>query len=107
MVCIVAIFVSSMLLSDAARASGLAIDPFAAFVTEPSKRFAAPEHWIRAVMHVESRGQLQVRSQNGAIGLMQVVPKTGAELCLVTVSRRPLRSAHNIRCQRCVHSGTQ
>src|SRR3981081_598927 len=53
MVCIVAIFASSLLLSDAAhaerrspathRVSGPSIDPFAAFVTEASRRFGVPE----------------------------------------------------------------
>ncbi len=46
-----------MLLSDAARASGLSIDPFVAFITEAARRFAVPEHWMRAVMQVESGGQ--------------------------------------------------
>jgi hypothetical protein len=44
------------------------IDPFAAFIVEASKRFAVPEHWIRAVMHVESAGKSQARSQKGATG---------------------------------------
>jgi Transglycosylase SLT domain len=85
----VAIFASSMLLSAARaeralsatpRAGGLSIDPFAAFVTEASKRFGVPEHWIRAVMHAESAGKLRARLQKGAIGLMQFMPKTWAEL---------------------------
>jgi hypothetical protein len=79
-----------MLLSDSAhaerafsaihRASDLSIDPFATFVIEASKRFGVPEQWIRAVMHVESRGKLRARSQKGAKGLMQIMPKTWAEL---------------------------
>ena len=90
MVRIVAIFAPLMPLCGSAhagralpamhRASDLSIDPFAAFVTEASKRFAVPEQWIRAVMHVESRGKLRVRSQKGAMGLMQIMPKTWAEL---------------------------
>ena len=90
MVCIVAIFASLMLLSDSAhaeralpaihRASDLSVDPFAAFVTEASKRFGVPEQWIRAVMHVESGGKLRTRSRKGAMGLMQIMPKTWAEL---------------------------
>jgi len=89
-VCMAAIFASSILLSDAAhaeralpathRVSGPSIDPFAAFVTEASKRFGVPEGWIRAVMHVESGGKLRARSQKGAVGLMQIMPKTWAEL---------------------------
>jgi soluble lytic murein transglycosylase-like protein len=90
MLCIVAIFASSLLLSDAAhaeralsvthRAGGLSIDPFAAFVTQASKRFGVREDWIRAVMHVESSGKLRARSQKGAMGLMQIMPKTWVEL---------------------------
>jgi conjugative transfer signal peptidase TraF len=89
-VCIVAIFASSMLVSSEAHAeraspathrmSGLSINAFAALVTEASKRFGVPEHWIRAVMHVESGGKQRTRSSKGAIGLMQIMPKTWAEL---------------------------
>ena len=90
MVCVVAIFASSMLLSVSAhaeralsvvhRASDLSVDPFAAFVAEASKRFSVPEQWIRALMHVESGGKLRSRSRKGAMGLMQIMPKTWAEL---------------------------
>jgi hypothetical protein len=51
-----------------------------AFVTEASRRFAVPEEWIRAVMHIESSGKLWAQSQKGAMGLMQIMPKTFAEL---------------------------
>ena len=90
MLCIVAMSASLMLLSDAAhaerassathRANGLTIDPFAAFVTEASTRFAVPEHWIRSVMRVESAGEVRVRSRKGAIGLMQIMPATWTDL---------------------------
>jgi len=90
MACIVAIFASSMLSSVVAhaelavsathRANGLPVDPFAAFITEASKRFAVPEHWIRPVMHVESAGQVRARSRKGAMGLMQIMPQTWSEL---------------------------
>jgi hypothetical protein len=53
---------------------------FAAFITEASKRFAVPEHWIRAMMRVESSGKLRARSRKGAMGLMQIMPRTWAEL---------------------------
>ena len=89
-VCIVAIFASSMLVSSEAhaerasptthRVSGLFINPLAAFVTEASKRFTVPEHWIRAVMRVESDSKQRARSSKGAMGLMQIMPKTWAEL---------------------------
>jgi hypothetical protein len=90
MVCIVAIFASLMFLSGAAHAKRAAPNaqkaaapppnPFAAFVAEASRRFAVPERWIRAVMHVESDGKLRARSQKGAMGLMQIMPKTWTEL---------------------------
>jgi hypothetical protein len=63
MACIVANFASSMLSSAACaersllathRADGLSVDLFAAFVTEASEPFGVPEHWICAVMHIES-----------------------------------------------------
>ncbi len=55
-------------------------DPHAAFVTEASRRFGIPEHWIRAVRRVESAGDVRAISSAGAIGLMQVMPNTWAEL---------------------------
>ena len=88
--CIVALLAASMLSGGVARAgqaslpkhraSALAADPFAAFVTEASRRFAVPERWIRAVMRVESGGNSRARSRKGAIGLMQIMPGTWAEL---------------------------
>jgi len=62
------------------RASGKSFHPLAAFVAEASRRFAIPEYWIRAVMRVESGGQSRARSQKGAAGLMQIMPKTWTEL---------------------------
>ncbi len=62
------------------RPSGKSFHPFAAFVTEASRRFAVPEHWIRAVMHAESGEKSRARSRKGATGLMQIMPKTWAEL---------------------------
>jgi soluble lytic murein transglycosylase-like protein len=88
--CIVAIFASLMLVSDAAyaeqalsatrRVNDLPVDPFAAFITEASKRFAVPEYWIRSVMRVESAGEVRARSRKGAMGLMQIMPATWSEL---------------------------
>lgn len=49
-------------------------------MAEAAKRFAIPERWIRAVMAVESTGDRTARSPKGAMGLMQVMPKTWNEL---------------------------
>jgi soluble lytic murein transglycosylase-like protein len=90
MLCIVVILAASMLSSGAAHAeqessatqrpNELSVRPFAAFVTEASKRFGVPEHWIRAVMHVESSARQRARSSKGAMGLMQIMLKTWTEL---------------------------
>jgi hypothetical protein len=90
MMCVVAIFASCMLLSDAAhaervlstthRANGQTVGPFPAFVTEASKRFAVSEHWIRSVMRIESAGEVRAQSRKGAMGLMQIMPQTWSDL---------------------------
>ena len=90
MLCFVTILASTMLLNGAAhaervsqpthRASGEALHPLAAFVTEASRRFGVPEHWIRAVMHVESSAKQRARSSKGAMGLMQIMPGSWKEL---------------------------
>ena len=51
-----------------------------AAIAEASLRFAVPETWIRAVIRAESNGDASIVSPAGAIGLMQVMPKTYAEL---------------------------
>ena len=55
-------------------------DPYAADITEASRRFGIPESWIRAVMRVESSGRVHAISPKGAIGLMQIMPDTWAGL---------------------------
>ncbi len=55
-------------------------DPFAAHVTEAALRFGIPPNWIRAVRHVESRGNPHAVSPKGAMGLMQIMPETWAAL---------------------------
>jgi len=57
-----------------------AADPHAAHITEASRRFGIPERWIRAVLRKESAGDVRAISSAGAMGLMQVMPQTWAEL---------------------------
>ncbi len=57
-----------------------ASDPHAAHIAEASRRFGIPERWIRAVLRVESAGDVRAISSAGAMGLMQVMPDTWAEL---------------------------
>jgi len=62
-------------------ASALAIvDRIPGFVEAASQRFRVPAPWIRAVMQVESRGWVNAVSPKGAMGLMQIMPDTWAEL---------------------------
>jgi SLT domain-containing protein len=90
MLCMVMILSASTLSSGAAQAeqessatrrpNELSVLPFSAFVTEASRRFSVPEHWIRAVMQVESSAKQRARSSKGAMGLMQIMPRTWTEL---------------------------
>lgn len=54
--------------------------PHAAHIAEASQRFGIPEYWIRAVLRAESAGDVRAVSAAGAMGLMQVMPDTWAEL---------------------------
>jgi soluble lytic murein transglycosylase-like protein len=56
------------------------VESFAAFITEAAERFAIPEHWIRAVMQLESGANERAILPKGALGLMQIMPKTWVEL---------------------------
>lgn len=55
-------------------------DPYAVIIAEASRRFGIPDGWIRAVMRVESHGDVRALSPAGAMGLMQIMPATWAEL---------------------------
>lgn len=48
----------------------------ASHVAEASLRFGIPEHWIYAVMRAESAGQIGAVSSAGAMGLLQLMPRT-------------------------------
>ena len=55
------------------------------YVEEASSRFGVPTSWIERVMHAESRGLTMlngrpIRSRAGAMGLMQLMPATWAEM---------------------------
>lgn len=52
------------------------VPPSSHYVEEAARRFGIPEHWIWAVMRVESAGRVQARSSAGAMGLMQIMPGT-------------------------------
>jgi hypothetical protein len=53
---------------------------FADHIVEASQRFRIPESWIRAVLDAESAQDIGAVSSAGAMGLMQIMPDTWAEL---------------------------
>nr|WP_316960124.1 lytic transglycosylase domain-containing protein [Agrobacterium tumefaciens] len=55
-------------------------DPYAGYIAETSQRFGVPAAWIRAVLRAESAGDPHAISSAGAMGLMQIMPATWAEL---------------------------
>ena len=63
------------------RASaGSSDEAYAPFIVEAAQRFSIPVEWIRAVMRIESRGNARAVSPAGAMGLMQIMPATWADL---------------------------
>lgn len=71
--------------AQAARAYGVPgtpDDPWGPHIREAAGRFQVPERWIREVMRQESGGRLYdgggmpLTSRAGAMGLMQVMPRT-------------------------------
>ena len=60
-----------------ATVQGASID---AYIADAAKRFAIPERWIRAVMRAESANDPRAVSSAGAMGLMQIMPRTWDEL---------------------------
>jgi soluble lytic murein transglycosylase-like protein len=55
-------------------------DPYAEHIADAAQRFSVPTGWIRAVMRVESANDPRALSEKGAMGLMQIMPKTWEEL---------------------------
>ncbi|MBX9451570.1 MAG: lytic transglycosylase domain-containing protein [Mesorhizobium sp.] len=71
---------SAVLAQDLPSSRASASHPHAAHITGAAQRFDIPATWIIAVMRAESAGDLRAVSSAGAMGLMQVMPDTWAEL---------------------------
>ena len=69
-----------LLAEDAAIVRPAASDRFAAHIAEASQRFRVPQDWIHAVLDAESAQDVRAVSSAGAMGLMQIMPDTWAEL---------------------------
>jgi len=78
------VFAGVMPASSVAQTSPIqrtaAASPHAQAVAEAAQRFGIPERWIWAVMRVESGGRVRAVSPKGAMGLMQIMPATWADL---------------------------
>lgn len=66
-------------------ALGGPLAPWSAYIDEASRRFGVPAEWVRGVMLRESAGRthiggVPITSSAGAMGLMQVMPATFAEM---------------------------
>ena len=75
--------VVALLVASPANAGPL--DRWSGHIAEASARFGVPAEWIRRVMRAESGGQTMldgrpIRSRAGAMGLMQLMPGTWAEV---------------------------
>lgn len=90
-----AVFAASGNARSAPMAATTLADPYAMHITEASRRFGVPEAWIRAVIRVESSGQVKAVSPKGAIGLMQIMPNTWAGLRLRYRLGRNPRDPHD------------
>jgi len=55
-------------------------DPYADDIVQASLRFGIPAAWIRAIIRVESADDARAISPAGAMGLMQIMPDTWADL---------------------------
>jgi soluble lytic murein transglycosylase-like protein len=76
---------ASLCLALAAPAAGQGVEHWSAEIEEASARFGVPREWIRRVMQAESGGHVTlagrpVTSRAGAMGLMQLMPGTWAEM---------------------------
>lgn len=90
-----AVCAASAQAQSASMAATNPVNPYAGYIAEASRRFGIPESWIRAVMRVESRGQVTAVSPKGAIGLMQIMPDTWAGLRLRYRLGRNPRDPHD------------
>jgi soluble lytic murein transglycosylase-like protein len=74
---------ASLLFASPAHAQS--VDNWRPYIVDASNRFGVPVAWIERVMHAESRGRTHlsgrpIRSSAGAIGLMQLMPRTWTEM---------------------------
>lgn len=62
----------------ATRRAGALWSPYSALIRDSAQRHRLDPRLLTAIIHVESRHRPDARSRKGAVGLMQVMPATGA-----------------------------
>lgn len=73
------------------------VDLHASHIAEAARRFEIPPRWIRAVLQVESAGNVRAVSSAGAMGLMQIMPETWTSLrARYRLERDPFAPRDNI-----------
>jgi soluble lytic murein transglycosylase-like protein len=95
------ILIGALCVADAGQAPQVGraapSDSYAAHIAEASRRFGIPATWIRAVMPIESGGDRRAVSRKRAMGLMQIMPQTWAELRVrYALGRNPFDPHDNI-----------
>ncbi|WP_287002789.1 lytic transglycosylase domain-containing protein [Sphingobium sp.] len=78
--CLAAAPMSAVFAQSADAQQQTASDLYGTHIAEASQRFGIPASWIRAVLRAESAGDPHAISSAGAMGLMQIMPATWAEL---------------------------
>ena len=77
---VVTLFPVSAHAEPASTASAEVAVSWQSFIDEAASRISVPASWIRAVIQIESKGNPKALSPKGAVGLMQLMPNTYAEL---------------------------
>lgn len=89
-------------LAAAAPAAAEPLDRYAPHIAEAAQRFGVPQDWIERVIRAESGGRTMlggrpIVSRAGAMGLMQLMPGTWAEMrAALRLGRNPHAPRDNI-----------
>jgi len=78
--CVVALPPATALAQSVTMDRPSSADLYADVIAQASLRFGIPAVWIRAIIRVESAGDARAISPAGAMGLMQIMPDTWANL---------------------------
>jgi soluble lytic murein transglycosylase len=79
-VCIILVFIACILFNLEKKIGLFNKNPYEIYIIKYSKRFAIDSLLIKAVMKKESNLNPEAISSIGAVGLMQVMPKTALEI---------------------------